>query len=320
MTTIHPGGLPPPTETGSTEPHSDTARLATGLARSLKDAQHTKFYREARIAEKAEIASAMQHEIKHTHPLAKLKRRRRKPLVLNRQVRRYLPNDVKTARADPNHRRHERFGKDGRHQGGGQGQGEGQGKQGQKDGEQRESRPVVVKVGKTKAKGIDPAFMSSGVLAAVRDPSLPQARLEADMRRAVAAGLLDIAKQLPGRPRARSTAPVLGLSLDLNAALQLLRTRGVTPNRTGLAGAKQVLLSISGGAPQGAAPPVTDERARSLHLLAPLMVLGAERPSTQRQLALAENHIRSGLMAVGTPIEQGTSQSNASEAKTSQNS
>ena len=316
MSPIHAGGTPPHGETGAAERQTEAERLAAGVTRTLKDTQRTHFYHDVRFAEKAEIASSMLHEIRHSHPLSKLNRRRRKPLVLNRQVRRHTQADTKTPRADHGHRAHERVGKEGRHGGGGQGQGEGG--ENQKEGERREKRaPLVVKIGK--AKAVDPAVMSSGVLAAVQDPSEPPAQLEHDMRRAVAARLLDIAKQLPGNPSARATAPVLGLSLELNAALQLLHGRGITPSRKGLAGAKHVLLAVQDSAPNGASAQVTDGRARSLNLLAPLMVLDAEHPSTPRQLALAETRLRSRLAAIGTAAEHGGAEPRAAESAASQN-
>jgi len=316
MSSIHAGGTPAHGETGAADRQTEAERLAAGLASTLKNTQRTRFYHDVRFAEKAEIASSMLQEVRHGHPLSKLNRRRRKPLVLNRQVRRHTQADSKTPRADHGHRAHERSGKEGRHGGGGQGQGEG-GEQ-QKDGERREKQaPLVVKIGK--AKAIDPAVMSSGVLAAVQDPNVPPAQLEHDMRRALAARLLDIAKQLPGNPHARATAPVLGLSLELNAALQLLRGRGVTLTRAGLAGVKHVLLDVQDSVPTGASAQVTEARARSLNLLAPLMVLDAEHPSTPHQLTLAETRLRARLTAIGTAAEHGGTQPRAAEPAASQN-
>lgn len=316
MSSIHAGGTPSHGETGAAERQTEAERLAAGVERTLKDTQRTHFYHDVRFAEKPEIASSMQQEIRHGHPLSKLNRRRRKPLVLNRQVRRHTQADPKTGRADPGHRAHERSGKEGRHGGGGQGQGEGEQKQ--KDGQQREKQaPPVVKIGK--AKAVDSVAMSSGVLAAVQDPSTPPAQLEHDMRRAVARRLVDIAKQLPDHPSARATAPVLDLSLELNAALQLLRGRGISPTRKGLAGVKQVLLAVQDSVPTGSAAPVTEERARSLNLLAPLMVLDTEHPSTPRQLALAETRLRTRLAAIGTAAEHDGTEPRAAESAASQN-
>ena len=318
MTSLHPGGLPPQGETHAADSQTEASRLAAGLARTLKDTQKGRFYHGTRFAGKPEIASSLQHEIKHNHPLSKLKRRRRKPLILNRQVRRNPVPEAKGARADHGHRRHERFGKDGRHQGGGQGQSEGQEKERHKDGERRENpAPLVVKVGK--AKRADAAAMTSSVLAAVQDPNLPPAQVEHDMRRAIAMRVLHIAKQLPADPSARVTAPMLGLSLDVNAALAFLHKRGISPNRTGLAGAKQVLLAAQDSAPNGAPAQIADPRARTLNLLAPLMVLGAEHPSTPGQLALARNRLRSRLAAVGTAAEHVGSEPKATGPAASQN-
>lgn len=323
MISVHGGAAPPHAETGETESDADAARLAAGMARTLRQTKQTRFYREARFAAKEEIASPMDHTLKHNHPLTKLKRRRRKPLVLHRPVRRNAPTETKTARTEHGqHRRHERVGKDGRHQGGGQGQGEGHEQEGQQERQRERERrddqaPAIVKV--RRAKRIDPAAASNAVLAAVETPGLPPAQLELDMRRALTARVLDIARPLPGEPKARATSRWLGLSLDLNAALQSLRKRGIKPNPTGLAGVKQLLLEVQDSAPPAASPQVADDRARTVNLLAPLMVLGAERPSTPRQLALAENRLHSGLAAVSAEPEHGDVRPHANAPESSQN-
>ncbi|HEX7684136.1 MAG TPA: hypothetical protein VF446_11490 [Trinickia sp.] len=323
MISVHGGGSPPHAQTSETDSDTDAARLAAGIARTRRQAQQGRFYREARFAAKEEIASSMHHTLKHNHPLTKLKHRRRKPLVLHRPVRRNVPTETKTARTEHGpHRRHERVGKDGRHQGGGQGQGEGHEQEGQQ-GRQRERErqddraPAIVKV--RRAKRIDPAATSNGVLAAVETPGLPPAQLELDMRRALAARVLDIARQLPGDAKARATPRWLGLSLDLNAALQSLHKRGIKPNPTGLAGVKQLLLEVQDSAPRTAAPQPADDRGRTVNLLAPLMVLGAERPSTPRQLALAANRLRSGLAAVSIESEHDDVRPQTKTPESSQN-
>lgn len=323
MISVHGGGSPLHAQTGETQSDTDAAPLAAGVARTLRQKQQARFYREARFAAKEELASPMHRTLKHNHPLTKLKHRRRKPLVLHRPVRRNGPMETKTARTEHGqHRRHERAGKDGRHQGGGQGQDEGheqEGQQGrQREREQRDDQaPAIVKV--RRAKRIDPAATSNAVLAAVETPGLPPAQLEFDMRRALAARVLDIARLLPGNPTAHATPRWLGLSLDLNAALQSLRKRGITPNPTGLAGVKQLLLEVQDSAPRAAAPQLTDDRGRTVNLLAPLMLLGAERPSTPRQLALAENRLRSGLAAVSTESEHDDVRPQAKTPEPSQN-
>lgn len=319
MISVHGGGPPPHAETDETE--SEAARLAAGIARTLRQTQQTRFYREARFAAKEEIASPMHHTLKHNHPLTKLKRRRRKPLVLHRPVRRNAQTETKTARTEHGqHRRHERLGKDGRHHGGGQGEGreqEGQ-QERQREREGRDDQaPPIVKV--RRAKRIDPAAASHAVLAAVEAPGAPPAQLELDMRRALAKQVLDIARPLSGDPKARATPRWLGLSIDLNAALQSLRKRGIKPNPTGLAGVKQLLLEVQDSAPPAASPRVADDRARTVNLLAPLMMLGAERPSTPRQLALAANLLHSGLAAVSTEPEHGDVRPQTNGRKASQN-
>ncbi len=323
MISVHGGGSPPHAQTDETQSDTDAARLAAGVARTLRQTQQARFYREARFAAKEEIASPMHHTLKHNHPLTKLKHRRRKPLVLHRSVRRNGPLDTKTVRTEHGqHRRHERVGKDGRHQGGGQGQGESHEQDGQQ-GRQRERErrddqaPVIVKV--RRAKRIDPAAVSHGVLAAAETPGLPPAQLELDMRRTLAARVLDIARLLPGDPTARATPRWLGLSLDLNAALQSLRKRGIKPNPTGVAGVKQLLLEVQDSAPRVPSPQLTDDRGRTLNLLAPLMVLGAERPSTPRQLTLAANRLRSSLAAVSTDTEHSDVRPQAKAPEPSQN-
>jgi len=95
----------------------------------------------------------------------------------------------------------------------------------------------------------------------------------------------------------------LGGMLDLNAARQFLGQRGIASRQAGLARVKQLLLAVQDGRPQPAGQLPAAERERNFNLLVPLMILHGDRPSTLRQLDLADNRLRSAIAAVSTESE-----------------
>jgi len=281
----------------TTDSVAEAQLAASQHAQTRHDVQQGHFYRGMRFAAKrAEMASA-QHEIHHLHPLRKLKRR--KPTLLTRNIRRNLLAEGKTGRTGNAQHRALRSPRDERHnQGGGQGREHDE----QRDEQQRKKDALpVVKV--RSAKRIPPAAQRHVVLAAVEGNERPAAQCESDMQTAWTRCCLDLARQLARDPTSAVTPSALGGMLDLNAARQFLGQRGIASRQAGLARVKQLLLAVQDGRPQPAGQLPAAERERNFNLLVPLMILHGDRPSTLRQLDLADNRLRSAIAAVSTESE-----------------
>ena len=176
--------------------------------------------------------------------------------------------------------------------------GQGSGRQQQ----QRQDRRNIVKV--KLSKRISPSAIRSDLRTLADANGDEPIKLETQMRLAWTRTCLGFGAALAVDPKAPVTPVVLGSSLDMIAARFRHTALRDATRQTGLLGVKHQLQTVQDEPPfktQSAGE--LSERQKDLNLLAPLLVLHGERPSTRPQLRLSVCRIRTLLFATGQAVD-----------------